>query len=174
MPSIELNPGSSAVTSASAQVLNSKLVVIGNDAMDPNGWYAFAPFFGQALNLREKLILPVNNLQGITINAYQFPVYERGDITFDARVNLEWRVVFCNPPDKKPNVPGYVSDGISAPLYGWLPASAPMLLIPGVPVIYTCCCAGFSLVSIEVRVGAGELVRNQGQDLVAFSFSASQ
>ena len=173
MPSIELNPGSSAVTSASAQVLNSKLVVIGNSE-DSGSWETFAPYYGQALNLREKLILPVNNLQGITINAYQFPVYERGDITFEARVNLEWRVVFCNPPDKKPEVAGYVSEGLSNPKYGWLPASAPMLLIPGVPVIYTCCCAGFSLVSIEVRVGAGEPVRVQGQDLVAFSFSASQ
>jgi len=172
MPSVVIEPANGSSISASAQVLHSKNTIIGAGAAD--GWTTFAPLSttGAGALRDEVMAVLADNLQGIYVNAYQYPEYDRGDVVFPARISLEWRIVFSNPPDVKPPLTGFVAAG-GLPLYNWIPATPPMLLIPGVPVPFHVCCAGFSLVSIEVRDTDPDTDPAQ-QDRVVFSISASQ
>lgn len=174
MPIVE-TPANGSQLLADAQVLNSRVNIIGVPTL-ASGWGSFGTIVGEAADLRNRMLVPVNNLKAISINAYQYPVYDRGDTSFNARVNLEWRVVFSNPPDAKPPLEGFVAGGpppFDATGWSWLPASAPMLLLPGIPVTFKGCCLGYQLVSIEVRAGAADEEAGEGEDLVVFSISAS-
>jgi hypothetical protein len=171
MPAVETSP------IASAQVLRRRVCIIGEPDL-AGGWGSFGTIVGDAARLRDaRMITPVNNLSTMFIEAYQYPRYVRGDATFEARVSLEWRVVYTNPTDRLPELDGFVVGTPyigGVPYYGWLPTTAPMLLIPGVPVRIGVCCGGFSLISVEVRAGASDPLLNQGEDQVVFNFSASQ
>lgn len=179
MPAIQTNPAAGGQITASAQVLNRKILIIKGDPAVPSMGFFGAAAAGVTADggFREATITQVNNLPEIVFNLFLYPFYDDGVTNYRARNFLEWRPVFRMPPDLD-------GDNATLPYAGtstadWIPFCAPMLLTVGIPITYKACCRGAAEVAVEVRVPLAPIAPvasqdSQGQDRVVVSISASQ
>jgi hypothetical protein len=172
MPTTDTTPADGTQTVAAAQVLNRRVLVVRAQTdlgvpifpnFGPGGSAPFAP-----RRLREETSTQVNNLPSVFIHLFLLPTFVKGTggATFRAQNNIEWRPVFQMPPDVFPSDSGTASDE-------WIPMASPMILPVAVPVAFKCCCAGIEKIAIEIRIGAGVLDDDQGENQIVFSISAS-
>jgi hypothetical protein len=174
MPSTDTTPADGVSTSAAAQVLNRRVLIIRSAANYLRfGGGGFSPGSGgTSTELRDITITQVNNLPKLYINLYLFPEYDDGLVVYSARTVIQWRPVFQMPP--APALPsGFDMPGIVSG--EWLPLAAPMILPVAVPIVYAFNGAGIEQVAIEIRLDQEELGDEPvvGQDRVMFSISAS-
>ncbi len=169
MPTTNTTPADGLQTSASAQVLNRRVFIIRN-----RNWYAeFAPPSTDPAPFQVRLdaAIPTQNLSSVYISLYLCPAYDRGDVVFQARTDLQWRPVFQMPPDVLPTTDAELDD-IST--NNWLPLTAPAIVPVGIPIARRFSCLGAQAVSVEIRIGAGADEPDQGEDRLIISIGASQ
>lgn len=159
MPAVPTTPAAGAGVMASAVVLTTGNYVIKAVAN-------YGEFGSGADFICGTLAVNVQNLTSVYIHLFQYPEFDDGVTTWLCRTGIEWRPVM--------NLAGNATDEIGLISGNWIPMSAPMLLLPGTPVVYKLCCAPFSMVSVEFRVPAGLDDPTHGQDRVLISITAGQ
>lgn len=174
MPGTEITPADGVSTSAAAQVLNRRVLIIRDAARYLRfGGGLFSPGAnGPSADVRSITATQVNNLPKLYINLYLFPEYDDGLVVYAARTVIQWRPVFQMPP--APALPpGFDMPGIVSE--EWMPLSAPMILPVAVPIVFAVNGAGIEKVAIEIRLDQEELGDEPvvGQDRIMFSISAS-
>lgn len=109
----------------------------------------------------------VSGLPRIFISLMQYPSFNRGDFTFDARPWIAWRVVGTAAGDRQPGFPLLAAEDFIA-------VTTPQLLPVGQPVNITLVGGGLESVSVEFDTTAGIPAINQGFDRVVLTITASQ